>query len=106
MYKTHFWRRDCPSGEGVRHVFVVRDPEDAGVSFYHFLGGWFFDPADIPLDAFLEEFVLARGEPPTPMQNASYWHNLASWFPHRRVAGAGSYPSCTLFCVACVSVSA
>ncbi len=35
------------------------------------------------MDQFLFEFWLARGQAPTPMQNASHWHNLASWWPHR-----------------------
>ena len=82
-FKTHAWRRDCPRAPGARYIFVVRDPADAGPSFYYFLRGWFFDGADISMDTFLEEFVLARGAPPTAMQNAGMWHNVISWYPHR-----------------------
>jgi hypothetical protein len=63
----------------------VRDPLDAGPSFFSFFSGWFFEPGAVQLEEFLEEFYLARGAPPTAMQNASHWHNLVSWFPHRQV---------------------
>lgn len=81
-FKTHFWRRDCPRGAG-KYLFICRDPLDAGPSFFHFLQGWFFDPGTLSMDEFLEQFWLRRGDPPTPMQNAGQWNNMASWFPHR-----------------------
>jgi hypothetical protein len=80
-FKTHAWHRDCPKGG--RYIYLLRNPLDAGPSFYHFMAGWFFPPGDIELNEFLEEFFLARGQPATPMSNASHWHNLASWYPHR-----------------------
>lgn len=86
VYKTHAWRRDCPQGDGAKYIFVVRDPMDAGPSFFYFLRNWFFCEGDIHMDEFLQEFVLARGAPETPMQNASMWHNIASWWPHRKDA--------------------
>ena len=63
---------------------------DVGPSFYYFLGsGWYFENDEISMDQFLEEFWLQRGEAPTPMHNASHWHNVASWYPHRSVGGWG-----------------
>ena len=83
VFKTHSWRRDCPMVDGVKVIYTVRDPRDAGPSFYHFLGGWFFDPTEIDMDVFLNEFMLRRGAPSTNMENASQWHNMASWYPFR-----------------------
>ena len=65
------------------HPRCAADPLDAGPSFFHFLQGWFFDPGTLSMDEFLEQFWLRRGDPPTPMQNAGQWNNMASWFPHR-----------------------
>lgn len=25
-YKTHFWHDHCPQGEGVKYIYVIRDP--------------------------------------------------------------------------------
>eukprot|EP00889_Picochlorum_renovo_P000342 jgi/Picre1/27372/NNA_000339.t1 len=61
----------------------MRDPVKAVISFYHFLGGWFFDKEEIDIDMFVQEFVLQRGAPETWMQNASVWDTIASWYPHR-----------------------
>lgn len=54
-----------------------------GPSFFKFLKGWFFDAGEVSMEEFLLEFWLARGAPATPMQNASQWHNMASWYPLR-----------------------
>lgn len=83
LYKTHAWYRDCPKGPGVKYIYMVRDPIDAAVSFFHFLSGWFFEPGTIRLNEFIREFVLKRGAPSSPMENASLWHNIASWWPRR-----------------------
>jgi hypothetical protein len=83
LFKTHSWYHDCPKGDGVRYIVVSRNPLDAGLSFYHFLGGWFFDTSEISIGEFLQEFMLARGAPESNMQNASQWHNMASWYPQR-----------------------
>ena len=83
VFKTHFWWPHCPKTPGARYIFTVRDPLDAAVSFYHFFEGWMFDRGAVSVDEFIQEFILMRGAPSTPMQNASWWHNLISWYPHR-----------------------
>ena len=83
MFKTHAWYPHCPKGPGVKFIYVVRSPPKAVISFYHFLGGWFFDKNEIDINEFSKEFVLRRGAPTTFMQNASLWDNIASWYPHR-----------------------
>lgn len=85
LFKTHAWYHYCPgtSVQGVKHIFVMRNPINAARSFYHFLGGWFFDKKEISIDDFIQEFVLERGRPDTWMENASIWETIASWYPHR-----------------------
>lgn len=85
LFKTHAWYHYCPGTtvDGVKHVFVMRNPIQAAISFYHFLGGWFFKTEDVSIDTFIQEFVLERGAPDTWMENASIWHTIASWYPHR-----------------------
>lgn len=84
VYKTHAWHPHTPTGKGVRYITVVRNPVHCCISFYNFFKGWFFDDENaISVDQFILEFLLRRGAPQTPMQNASIWHNIASWYPHR-----------------------
>lgn len=98
-------RHVCTYFKRCVHACIIHrtDPIDAARSFYHFLEHWFFDEGTVRIDMmhstryvhlilsqvtmeqFVQEFVLQRGEPRTPMQNASFWHNIASWYPHRCV---------------------
>eukprot|EP00959_Pyramimonas_sp_CCMP1952_P212021 4437117-Pyramimonas_sp.AAC.1 len=61
VYKTHLWYEHCP--KGARYIWVVRDPLDVAISFYRFFEGWFFEPGEVQLDEFMEQFILARGNP-------------------------------------------
>lgn len=85
LFKTHSWYHYCPGigVEGVKHVFVMRNPVKAAISFYHFLGGWFFNKDELSIDTFIQEFVLERSSPTSWMENASIWDTIASWYPHR-----------------------
>jgi hypothetical protein len=82
FFKTHAWERDCPKFS--KTIIVIRRPEDVLVSFYGFFEDWFFEPGTISLDDFAQEFWLARGVPPTKMQNASYFVHLVSWYERRQ----------------------
>ncbi len=81
IFKTHAWEEHCPKFPKV--IVVLRHPEDVVRSFYKFFEGWFFEPGSISLDAFANEFWLARGIPPSRMQNASYFVHLISWYKRR-----------------------
>lgn len=84
LFKTHAWWHYCPKGPGVKHIYMVRNLEPAAISLYNFIGnGWYFDNKDLDLDTFVQEFVLGRGAPQTIFENASFWHNIASWYPQR-----------------------
>lgn len=82
LFKTHCWAGHCPSFS--KTIVVVRDPYDVVVSFYKFFEDWFFESGSIPLDHFAKEFWLARGVPESPMENASYFVHLVSWYERRQ----------------------
>mmetsp|Transcript_127874 Transcript_127874/g.370067 ORF Transcript_127874/g.370067 Transcript_127874/m.370067 type:complete len:327 (-) Transcript_127874:79-1059(-) len=81
IFKSHAWEGHCPKFP--KTIVVLRNPEDVVVSFYKFFEDWFFEPGSISLEAFAEEFWLARGVPPTKMQNASYFVHLISWYKRK-----------------------
>ncbi|KAL7576691.1 hypothetical protein ACA910_005616 [Epithemia clementina (nom. ined.)] len=82
FFKTHAWADHCPPF--VRTIVVIRDPCDVLLSFYLFFEGWFFEPGTLSIDAFADEFWLARGVPENRMQNASYFVHLISWYKRRK----------------------
>lgn len=83
LFKTHCWFGHCPKAPGAKYVVGVRNPQDVLLSFYHFMDGWMIWPAGgVDFEAFAREFFLQRGLPTSPMQNASYWHHLVSWWAH------------------------
>jgi len=82
-FKTHACYQHCPEGAGSKYIVVVRDPHDVAISFFSFFEGWFFQPGEVLLEEFVREFWLARGAPASRMNNASYFHHLTSWWPHR-----------------------
>ena len=82
-FKTHCWYDHCPKAKGAKYIVVVRDPHDVALSFFSFFQGWFFEAGEVSLDEFIRGFWLARGVPASPMQNASYFHHLVSWWQHR-----------------------
>lgn len=82
LFKTHCWYNHCPKFP--KTIVVLRNPVDVVKSFYRFFEGWFFEAGAIDMDAFADEFWLARGIPDeTKMQNASYFVHLVSWYAHR-----------------------
>ncbi|GMH41172.1 hypothetical protein BSKO_09082 [Bryopsis sp. KO-2023] len=82
VYKTHSWYPHCPKGAG-KYVFVVRDPERAGISHYNFFNGWLFDKDSVSVNDFLESVFLGRGAAKSFAERSSNWDIVASWYPHR-----------------------
>eukprot|EP00035_Acanthoeca_spectabilis_P021903 m.440842 g.440842 ORF g.440842 m.440842 type:complete len:320 (-) comp18576_c0_seq1:40-999(-) len=80
-FKTHAWEPHCPKGG--KYIVVVREPKDVALSFYNFFEGWFFEPGEVPMDAFVQEFWLARGAPESRMSNASFYDHFLSWYNRR-----------------------
>jgi hypothetical protein len=68
-FKTHSNLNEVPKGG--KYIVVVRDPCDALVSDYHFMGEMFFDKDSVSLEEFArEDFIPERGV---------HQHILAFW---------------------------
>ncbi|XP_062505409.1 amine sulfotransferase-like [Corticium candelabrum] len=80
-FKTHCWYDHCPKGG--KYIVVMRNPRAVAPSLYKMLAGWWFLPSDIDVNTFVRSFWLARGKPQSKLENSSYWHFYASWWPHR-----------------------
>lgn len=73
-FKTHYSGSDVP--KGCRYIYIIRDPKDVAVSFYHFMEGWFLEPGAISLDDYVQEIFIGT------VNAGSYWHHFLSWWPH------------------------
>ena len=74
-FKTHFDWNSTPRGG--RYIFVVRDPADSLVSFFHFFSGWVFETGSVSIEDFALEYVLQGS------RSGRYWDHLVSWWPKR-----------------------
>ena len=74
-FKTHLSRDLAPMGG--RNIFIVRDPVDSLVSFFHFLSGWVFEPGTVSIRDFALDFVFHG------TRSGRYWDHLVSWWPER-----------------------
>lgn len=74
VIKTHATRENVPFTDEARYIYVSRDPKDAFVSGYHFLGALVFGPlmpkVSIWLDFFLSKNYLMGA---WPEHVAGYW---------------------------------
>lgn len=85
FFKTHAWSDHCPKFQ--KTIVVLRNPFDVLLSFYNFFDDWFFETGTVSLNAFANEFWLARDIPTSKMQNASYFIHLLSWYQRRKETG-------------------
>jgi hypothetical protein len=74
-FKTHLPWDLVPKGG--RNIYIVREPGDVLVSFYHFLEGMTFEEGSIDLDTFALELFLARSPA------GRYWEHVRSWWQER-----------------------
>ncbi len=74
-FKTHFDWNEAPKGG--RTIYVVRDPADSLVSFFHFFNGWVFETGSVSIEDFALGYVLHRS------RSGRYWDHLVSWWPRR-----------------------
>ena len=63
--------------KGARYVVSLRDPNDALVSWYRFMEGWWFEPGTVSLDESVKHAIAQRGK------GRDYWHHLLSWWEQR-----------------------
>jgi len=74
-FKTHLsWDHIM---KGARYIYVIRDPKQVLLSFYHFFSGFMFVPGSISLEAFANSFFI------TGSKSGRYWEHLCSWWPQR-----------------------
>ena len=74
-FKTHLDWNEAPKGG--RTIYVVRDPADTLVSFFHFFNGWVFEAGSVSIEDFALEYVLHGS------RSGRYWDHLVSWWPRR-----------------------
>ena len=74
-FKTHLSWDLVP--KGCRYIYVVRDPADALVSFYHFVNGLMFERDSIDLDRFAGLVFFERSP------SGLYWDHVRSWWEQR-----------------------
>ena len=78
IFKSHENYDKIPKGG--KYIYVVRNPNDVCVSFYHFLIKFVgLDEATIPIDEFIQELFLGTGS-----VSGKIWHHYLSYFEHRK----------------------
>ena len=83
-FKTHYWYPRCP--KGARYIWCVREPCAVAYSFFKLFEGWIFQPEEVSVEDFVGGLWLpVTVGPPNLAEHlhASYFHHLASWWPHR-----------------------
>lgn len=75
VFKAHDSWDEVP--KGCRYLVSFRDPQDAVVSFYHFMTGYLIEPDAIPIDEFVAHRAFDRKDGP------DYWRHTASWLNQR-----------------------
>lgn len=63
--------------KGAKYIVSLRDPQDAFVSGYRFMEGWYFEPGAISYEDFFEERRHGRGK------GLDHWAHLVSWWNQR-----------------------
>lgn len=74
-FKTHLPWDLVPRGG--RNIYIVREPGDVLVSFYHFMKGVIFEEDAIDIETFAFEHFLVGSA------SGRYWDNVRSWWQVR-----------------------
>ncbi len=74
-FKSHLSWDHVP--KGARYIVSLRDPQDAFVSGYRFMEGWYFEPGSISYDEFFERNRSGRDK------GLDHWAHLVSWWQQR-----------------------
>lgn len=78
IYKSHESYARVPKGG--KYIYVVRNPQDVCVSFYHFLIAFVgMSEADISIDEFIQKLFLGSGS-----VSGKIWHHYLSYYEQRR----------------------
>jgi len=74
-FKSHQSWENVP--KGAKYIYIMRDPKDVVVSFFHFFEGWMFETGTISFDAFVRDFLLDG------TRSGAYAAHYCSWW-HKR----------------------
>lgn len=74
-FKSHQSWDEVP--KGAKYIYIMRDPKDVVVSFFHFFEGWMFEPGTISFDAFVLDYLLGG------TRSGAYAGHYCSWW-HKR----------------------
>ncbi|MBC7521499.1 MAG: sulfotransferase domain-containing protein [Sandarakinorhabdus sp.] len=74
-FKSHLSYAGVP--KGARYVVSLRDPQDAFVSMFRFMEGWWIEPGTVPMADFFEGWL--HGGP----EGGGYFAHLLSWWDQR-----------------------
>lgn len=74
-FKSHQSWENVP--KGAKYIYIMRDPKDVVVSFFHFFEGWMFEPGTISFDDFVRDFLLDG------TRSGAYAAHYCSWW-HKR----------------------
>ena len=78
IYKSHENYDQVPKGG--KYIYVVRNPQDVCVSFYHFLISFVgLSEADISIDEFIQRLFLDSGS-----VSGKIWHHYLSFYEQRK----------------------
>jgi hypothetical protein len=73
-FKTHKNLNNVPKGG--KYICVVRDPQDAMLSLYHFFEGWIFEKGTISIEEFALGFYIGT-------DGRGYWDHIQALWEHR-----------------------
>lgn len=74
-FKSHLSWDHIP--RGAKYIVSLRNPEDAFVSAYRFMEGWYFEPGAISYEEFFERNKAGREK------GLDHWSHLVSWWQQR-----------------------
>ncbi len=74
-FKSHLSWKHVP--KGAKYIVALRDPQDAFVSGYRFMEGWYFEPGTISYAEFFERNKSGREK------GLDHWAHLVSWWGQR-----------------------
>ncbi|MCR9262389.1 MAG: sulfotransferase domain-containing protein [Pseudomonadaceae bacterium] len=77
-FKSHLSWNHVP--KGAKYIVSLRNPQDAFVSAYRFMEGWFFEPGTISYEEFFERNKSSREK------GLDHWTHLVSWWDQRNNA--------------------
>ncbi|MGK0222150.1 MAG: hypothetical protein ACI9ON_001388 [Limisphaerales bacterium] len=74
-FKSHLSWDHVP--KGAKYIVSLRDPQDAYVSGFRFMEGWYIEPGTISYEEHFEQTKRGRGK------GLDHWAHLVSWWKRR-----------------------